>query len=262
MDSEDTPRLVTWAVVVEGLLAAGALLLGWFLLDDPLPMPLLPTGSDVPWLLGSCAALTGAALWVTSDAARGVGWMRRLNDTVADVLGPIIARESTLGLLLVSLAAGLGEELLFRGALLPLLGLWGSSLVFGLCHAVSPAYFALAAVMGLILGWLAQQTGGLFVPIAGHAVYDAVALLRMRPRCREAVAQAERDVAAAAEAVRRIEAERAEIARVAAEAAADSAALEAAASGDAPAADGAASTISPDPGPSPVAEDAPDREEP
>lgn len=182
MSSAALPRLLAPVLVLEGALAALALLLGWWWLDDPLPVRLLPVAADLPWALGASAALMLVAAAFTSDGARRVPWLERIHGRVGELLGPALAAESVGSLALVSLAAGLGEELLFRGALQPLWGLPVSAVVFGLAHALTPAYFGLALGMGLLLGWLAAATGGLFVPVVVHATYDLVALLRLRTR--------------------------------------------------------------------------------
>lgn len=88
-------------------------------------------------------------------------------------------------LLAVAVAAGVGEELLFRGALQPLAVRWTGpvagvaivSVIFGLLHAVSWAYFIAATAIGLLLGWLAEAYQDLTAPIFAHAVYDFVALV-------------------------------------------------------------------------------------
>ncbi len=86
--------------------------------------------------------------------------------------------------LFMSLMAGVGEEVLFRGYLLhhastwlgvPL-GLALSSLLFGLVHALSLAYVIFASALGLALGLLYLWSGNLLVPIVAHGVYDVAAL--------------------------------------------------------------------------------------
>jgi membrane protease YdiL (CAAX protease family) len=87
----------------------------------------------------------------------------------------------------IALAAGVGEELLFRGALQPLaerwlgpaIGLIAVSVLFGTVHAASAMYFALATAVGLYLGWLSQRYDDLIAPIAIHAAYDWAALVAL-----------------------------------------------------------------------------------
>lgn len=118
--------------------------------------------------------------------------LRRIEATLDTVLRPSFA-DATIGdLLVVAVAAGVGEELLFRGvvqgaaarALGPELGVVIGAALFGIAHAVTGAYAVLAGLVGVFLGALALVTGNLFVPIVAHALYDFGALvywLRMRP---------------------------------------------------------------------------------
>jgi membrane protease YdiL (CAAX protease family) len=87
--------------------------------------------------------------------------------------------------LILGLAAGIGEELLFRGVLQYQLSesldssaaLAISSIIFGLLHAVTPLYALLATLASLYFGWLYLMSDNLVVPIATHAFYDFVALM-------------------------------------------------------------------------------------
>jgi membrane protease YdiL (CAAX protease family) len=89
-----------------------------------------------------------------------------------------------LGVVVLALAAGIGEELLFRGFLQgslehmlgATLGLLAAGLVFGLVHAITPAYAVIATFMGLYLGIAWRVSGNLVVPITIHAAYDAAVI--------------------------------------------------------------------------------------
>ncbi|MDR9425538.1 MAG: CPBP family intramembrane glutamic endopeptidase [Marinobacter sp.] len=84
----------------------------------------------------------------------------------------------------LSVLAGVGEELLFRGAvqgwLLQHTGPWtaviAASVVFGLVHYVSFTYFLMATGLGLILGTGYQLSGSLGMVMVWHGFYDLVAL--------------------------------------------------------------------------------------
>ncbi|CEJ46273.1 CPBP family intramembrane glutamic endopeptidase [Umezakia ovalisporum] len=81
-------------------------------------------------------------------------------------------------LIWLGLLPGLSEELLFRGVMLPALGLDNvavivSSLSFGVLHLSSPQqwpYVIWATIIGLILAFSALFTGNLLVPIVAHMV--------------------------------------------------------------------------------------------
>ena len=100
-----------------------------------------------------------------------------------ELLIPLFARVSRPALVLIGIAAGIGEEWFFRGVLQPVVGLVPASLLFGLAHVGSFRMlpFGLwATAMGFVLGGLAIATGGLIAPIVAHAVYDIVALEYIR----------------------------------------------------------------------------------
>jgi membrane protease YdiL (CAAX protease family) len=114
-----------------------------------------------------------------------------LRQRVGEMVRQLFMGVSWLGLGTVSLAAGVGEELLFRGTLQVLaerwwgatVGLVVTSLIFGALHAMSRTYFTLATAVGLYLGWLAQHFDDLLAPIVAHSLYDCAALvvlMRMR----------------------------------------------------------------------------------
>jgi membrane protease YdiL (CAAX protease family) len=92
------------------------------------------------------------------------------------------ARLRRADMLVVALNAGVGEELLFRGALQPLLGLAWTSLAFALLHTGIPRSPALAAfalytfAMGLGLGAFYERCG-LAAAMAAHAAFDFVFLV-------------------------------------------------------------------------------------
>ncbi|MCC5634495.1 CPBP family intramembrane metalloprotease [Nostoc sp. CHAB 5844] len=85
-------------------------------------------------------------------------------------------------LIWLGLLPGLSEELLFRGVMLPALGLDHvavivSSLCFGVLHLSGSQqwpYVIWATVIGLILGYSALWSGNLLVPIVAHIMTNWV----------------------------------------------------------------------------------------
>jgi membrane protease YdiL (CAAX protease family) len=181
-------EIVPFAVLVEGGLAGVAWALGW-LVGVP------------PW---------GTLRWDARDAVRGVGatlpllpvltvcthstWppLARIRRFVDAVVRPLFAACTRLDLALIALAAGVGEESLFRGVIQPALGrslgagpaLAISSVLFGLLHPITPTYAILAGLIGAYLGGVWLATGNLLVVVIAHALYDFIALvylLRDRP---------------------------------------------------------------------------------
>lgn len=88
----------------------------------------------------------------------------------------------------VSYGAGVSEEMIFRGMLLPILdykygqrtGLWVSSLSFGLLHSLNPGAGGIyppaqAAAIGLLFGWQVQEDDyHISKAIAAHFWYDFI----------------------------------------------------------------------------------------
>ncbi|MCA1779289.1 MAG: CPBP family intramembrane metalloprotease [Xanthomonadaceae bacterium] len=111
-------------------------------------------------------------------------WVEALRRIVEDHLLPLFSNAGPTAIFAVALMAGVGEELLFRGVIQagveelfgPIAALAIASLLFGLAHALTAAYFVLTCLMGLYLGWLYQVTGNLLVPIAVHFLYDWIVL--------------------------------------------------------------------------------------
>lgn len=184
-------NIAATAVAFEGGLGLLALALGWLL--DLWPVPGIER-SAVDWQAQLPALLWGLA--ATGPMLLGFWLMDRfpwgpladLQQDVERLIVPLFRGCTLTDLALVSLAAGVGEELLFRGlfqhslaqVLSPPWGVWAAlaaaSLVFGLAHMLSLTYALLATVIGLYLGWLLIWTGNLLAPAVAHGLYDFVAL--------------------------------------------------------------------------------------
>jgi membrane protease YdiL (CAAX protease family) len=129
-------------------------------------------GSPSAWQL-STGPLVGlglglAVVGLTRLATRHFQWARDLHTSFRDLLGPLTPRE----IVILALASSIGEELLFRGALLPWFGVWIQAAVFAVLH-IGPGrrflpWTASALAMGVAFGWIAQWTENLGGPIAAH----------------------------------------------------------------------------------------------
>ncbi len=130
--------------------------------------------------LGVCVGATTVA--VTRVVVRRAAWGRALHAA----LRPAVRRTGDMSLLGVAVASAVGEELLFRGLLVPLAGVVLSSLVFGALHqirgpgAARYGWMAWATVMGLIFGVLFVTTGSLVGPIVAHLIINAYNLRFLR----------------------------------------------------------------------------------
>ena len=173
------PRIVAVAVAGEGVLALVALAWSW-----ALAVP-LPIGT---WLGGTATGLAAAAALAAINYALlrfapEIWPFTSVRDLYRVVLRPLFAGIDLPGILAIALAAGVGEELLFRGAVQGEFGWPTAAIVFGLAHTGSRRFLGFgvwAGVIGAGLGWLFRVSGGLVAPVVAHAVYDALALAYVR----------------------------------------------------------------------------------
>jgi len=111
--------------------------------------------------------------------------LKRIKAFCEEVVRPLFRPCVWYDLAAISILAGVGEEVLFRGVFQTVLGGWlgpwigmvAASVLFGLCHLITPTYALVTGVIGFYLGWLWVATGNLGVPIAVHALYDFIALV-------------------------------------------------------------------------------------
>jgi membrane protease YdiL (CAAX protease family) len=155
-------------------------------------------GTDSGILLGiaggACAGLIvrPAAAALSAKAAAG---LRRQMGKIEAFL-PKTGEQLAWGLV-VSLFAGLCEEIAYRGYLIPYCRFWlaewpaliAASILFGLAHIYQGAAGTLVtAALGLSFGYLFVESGSLALPIALHAAVDISAMVTawivLRPAAR------------------------------------------------------------------------------
>jgi membrane protease YdiL (CAAX protease family) len=174
-------QVVGFAVLFEASLGVLAWLLGW-LCDQP------PLGTFA-WDARAAGVGVAASVPMLAVFALCVWWpigpLARIKQFADEVIRPWFAPCSLFDLALISVSAGVGEEMLFRGFLQGLLGHWlgvwagvlAASVLFGLLHLITVTYALLAALIGLYLGWLQLTCDNLLAVIVTHALYDFLALL-------------------------------------------------------------------------------------
>ena len=100
---------------------------------------------------------------------------------VTDVSNVLFSHFNNPGaIIFLGLLAGIVEETLFRGAMLPRLGVVVTSILFAALHTQYAVSFATLEVfvLGLGLGWLRQYSGSTLTSMVTHAGYDiAVGLI-------------------------------------------------------------------------------------
>jgi len=186
-DVSEPRALLRMAILAEGGLGLVAMILGWFMARPPWQQ-VAWTAPAVGYGLLAALPLLVALLLVTRYP---VGPFKGLRDFVDQFLVPMFDGSTIGQMLLISIVAGIGEELLFRGFLqswieqisgLPWLALAIASIVFGLAHAMSVTYAVLAGAIGAYLGWLLMASDNLVVPMVTHAAYDFAALVYLTGR--------------------------------------------------------------------------------
>ncbi len=174
---EIEPLSRTQILVVMGVTAVILLVVAkiWQRLGAIALIPIEFTANAWLWGIGMAAGITIAS----SIVYRLWPAYRRSADMYLElVIKPLLWPD----LIWLGLLPGLSEELLFRGVMLPALGLnltavIISSLLFGVLHLSGVgqwSYVVWATVVGLVLGYSALVTGNLLVPIIAHVITNLV----------------------------------------------------------------------------------------
>lgn len=181
--AQDTPDFYYILVApVLSLLAGGA-----FLYFTGTPWSLAPNPILITILIG--VALGAASYLIVAFLTRlPIG--KSLKSACRE-LQPLFKDTSYTQLVLLAAAAGIGEEILFRGFLQNWLlefmavesAIIIAAVLFGLLHFASFGYFVLTTLLGAALGFVYYLTNSLLLIIVWHAFYDLLALwvLSRRP---------------------------------------------------------------------------------
>ncbi|MBF0441405.1 MAG: CPBP family intramembrane metalloprotease [Oligoflexales bacterium] len=186
-DSPDKALLGSSTIVYIIMLSVGAMIayychgtLGKYLLIES------------PSLLGKylCVALLGSGVLIVLNLLfeEYFASYKSLKEALVELLGPY----SILMLIYLSFISAFGEEVLFRGAIQPYLGLFVTSLIFGLIH-IGPgnrisSWSLWALLAGLLLGWMYKQLGNLWPSIMCHFTVNMVSMTRIKIAYRKTMA--------------------------------------------------------------------------
>jgi uncharacterized protein len=128
--------------------------------------------------------LAGAASAGSAYALISARFMRNISSHYTAILGHF--NLSWHEILLISLCAGVGEELLFRGAIQPFLGIALTSILFVGIHGYYSfrswqisIYGATMTIIIACIGWMSVSCG-LVSAIVAHTIIDVVLLHRMQ----------------------------------------------------------------------------------
>ncbi len=166
----------------------GFSLLGWYIMDQLLSIDLINA------LRGTLDPLWQALVGITyGSIAALIGWrivqiplLETTNSFFTNLIGPI--RLTTPEVVLISFCAGTGEEIFFRGAIQPWLGIWITSVLFVALHGYLSPWNRPLLVYGLYMvliilgiGYMAE-TLGLIAAISAHTAVDIVLLNSLTTR--------------------------------------------------------------------------------
>jgi membrane protease YdiL (CAAX protease family) len=171
--------------VISGYAAAGALAAGLAVAlgRDPIETTSwvgLAGGAGLAWSLVLGALLAAFTVLASRVLSRRTEWGRALHEA----LRPAVRDTDGVTLACMAIASGVGEELLFRGLLVPLVGVVASSIGFGLLHQVrGPArwvWAAWAGGMGVLFALVFTVTGSLAGSVLAHVAINAANLRYVR----------------------------------------------------------------------------------
>ena len=191
-DVEPRPnRLLLLIVTVEVFLVLIAWICGWIGFYF-LPQPWPEFVDEFAWVDVLIGVALGGVLFGFVD------WLERLPNrlslslqkVILEVIGPKLRPLNIWQIAIISIAAGVGEELFFRWALQgglaqyvsPWIALVIASFVFGLLHSVNLAYLVMATFLGAVLGSIMIISEGILAPIVCHAVFDFIAIMYIKRR--------------------------------------------------------------------------------
>ncbi len=172
-------RLLLIAFVAEGAVLGLALLLAdWLQID----LDLAPSDVARELVIGLLATVPLAVLFLVmmSEYSNRISVVANLKRTMLQDVRPVFMQTRFFDLFAIAVAAGVAEEMLFRGVIQTQLGLLPASIMFGLVHFVTPAYAVAATLMGIYIGLVFSVSESLFAVILLHTLYDIYALTYIR----------------------------------------------------------------------------------
>lgn len=170
-------------LIYEAVVAPFALILGWALGQHPLASFAWDGAAAVRGLIASLPMLA----WLLVSLHWSFEPLERIKQYIDHHLLPVLKNCEWPDLALLSVVAGVGEEMLFRGVIQatlarsigPVAAVAVASAVFGLFHPISVTYVIIVTGIGAYLGLVWVATGNLLTVMVAHAVYDFVALIAL-----------------------------------------------------------------------------------
>lgn len=159
-------------------------------LNTPLLSQMRLAANDIAWGVIATVPLALFLYWfsLTNNPP-----LRAFRNSQIEFFAKIGFEFTPLRVGLMAIAAGVSEELLFRGVLQTWLAeissvaiaIVATNLLFGILHFRTALYALIAGLVGAYLGVLYAFTDNLIAPIITHGLYDALALEYTRRAVRD-----------------------------------------------------------------------------
>lgn len=132
-------------------------------------------------LVATSAPMVALGYFLTSKPVLSYRpWGDLVRAVTESAIAPLFHAKTLLPILLVSISAGVSEELLFRAIMQPKFGLLGAAVIFALAHCANAFMFFVVLFIGLYLGFLLREYQNLWIAIIAHSVLDFVVFARFR----------------------------------------------------------------------------------
>lgn len=172
---------VAYALIAMGALAVGqAFDRGW-LVSYPAPWLPLSEAEAHAFSLVLGGVFAAAVVLGTRVLVESTRWAKVLHRD----LRPMTEGLDATGIVVIAALSALAEELVFRGLLMPWLGVLPQAILFGVVHAQlsGPSrwvWVTWASVVGLALGAIFALTGSLLGAMLSHALINAINLAYLK----------------------------------------------------------------------------------
>jgi len=184
-------QIISVTIILEGLLVIAFAAWAHY---TQYPFDILPSISQVFYGIAYCIPLLVLNFVLFGPPARNLRSLDSLRKFCNEIIKPLADKFDTVTALAVSIAAGLGEELFFRGLLQQefteffsssALALLLSAVLFSLVHfgAYVKNYLAIAliyALIGVYFGVIVLIEESLWPAIIAHASYDFLAIVYLK----------------------------------------------------------------------------------
>jgi membrane protease YdiL (CAAX protease family) len=172
-------QLLVRALLLEGALCGIAVI--WaFLQDIPWRPALTPTLADCVTGISAGLLLLIINYVAIEYGSRYSSFLRTIRRLIEEDVSQIFKHVNLVAVVLIAIVSGVAEELFFRGVLQAQIGIWLTSVIFGLAHIwkkTAVLYGIYATIIGLLFGGMYMWSGSLWVPMLAHVVNNFVAIL-------------------------------------------------------------------------------------